>query len=226
MLLMVMRNAGLRLLLLMVLALSSARAETLSVVGDSLSAGYGVALEEAWPALVEARLQADGHGWRVINAGVSGDTTKGGLARLDWILRAKPDAVVVELGGNDGLRGLPVPGIEANLVAIIERLQAAEVQVLLVGVELPPNFGTEYTEAFTAMFPRVAKRCQVPLYPSLVTGVGGVPELNQADGIHPNAAGQVVIAERIYPFILAGLGLTEIPASDGADETEVIDGDP
>jgi acyl-CoA thioesterase I len=179
-----------------------ARSEGVVVaLGDSLTAGLGVAADEAFPARLEARLRAEGYAYRVVNAGVSGDTTAGGLRRVDWVLRSSPEVVIVALGANDGLRGQSPPATRANLEEIVTRLQAAGARVLLVGMRLPPNYGGEYTKEFEAVFPAVARGAKITLMPFLLDGVAGVPRLNQADGIHPTAAGQQVIADHIWPYL-------------------------
>ena len=170
-------------------------------LGDSLTAGLGVAADEAFPARLEARLRAEGYAYRVVNAGVSGDTTAGGLRRVDWVLRSSPDVVIVALGANDGLRGQRPPAMRANLEEIVARLQAAGARVLLAGMRLPPNYGGEYTKEFEAVFPAVARDAKITLMPFLLDGVAGVPRLNQADGIHPTVAGQQVIADHIWPYL-------------------------
>jgi acyl-CoA thioesterase I len=170
-------------------------------LGDSLTAGLGVAADEAFPARLEARLKTEGYAYRVVNAGVSGDTTAGGLRRVDWVLRARPDVVIVALGANDGLRGQDPRAMRANLDEIVARLQAAGARVLLVGMRLPPNYGGDYTKEFEAVFPAVARRAKVALVPFLLDGVAGVPRLNQADGIHPTAAGQQAIADHLWPYL-------------------------
>jgi len=167
-------------------------------LGDSLTAGLGVTAEEAYPALLEARLAREGFHYRVVNAGVSGDTTAGALRRLDWVLRARPVVVVVALGANDGLRGLPVTAMRDNLVAIVTRLRAAGARVLLAGMRLPPNYGADYTREFAEAFAAVARQTSVPLLPFLLDGVAGRAALNQPDGIHPNAAGQRMVAETVW----------------------------
>jgi acyl-CoA thioesterase I len=166
-------------------------------LGDSLTAGLGVAADEAYPALLEARLRREGLNYRVVNAGVSGDTTAGARRRLDWVLRARPAIVIVALGANDGLRGLPVSAMRDNLVAIVERLRAAGARVLLAGMRLPPNYGAAYTREFADTFGDVARRTSVVFLPFLLEGVAGDPALNQSDGIHPNAAGQRAVADTV-----------------------------
>ena len=181
----------------------TAGAPVVVFLGDSLSAGYELPADEAFPAVLGRRLASAGRAVRIVNAGVSGDTTAGGLARVDWVLRQNPDVFVLELGANDGLRGLDLAETEANLRAIAERARAAGARVLLCGMRLPPNYGAEYVEAFEAVFPRVAADLGLDLMPFLLEGVAGEPELNLADGIHPNAAGHAHLAERIHPFVEA-----------------------
>ena len=172
-------------------------------LGDSLTAGFGVAPEEAWPALVEARLRREGYPYRVVNAGVSGDTTAGGLRRVDWVLKNRPEVAVVALGANDGLRGLGTDAMQANLLAIVERLRGAGARVLVAGMQVPPNYGATYTRAFQAVFPEIARRTGSALMPFLLDGVAADPRMNLSDGIHPNAAGHRAIAERVWPHLVA-----------------------
>jgi acyl-CoA thioesterase-1 len=172
-------------------------------LGDSLTAGYGLPEADAYPALIAAALATEGRLVRVVNAGVSGDTSAGGLARLDWVLRLEPDVVVVELGPNDGLRGLPLEATEANLRRIVERARAAGARVLLAGMLIPPNYGPDYAGRFAAIYPRLAAELDVPLVPFLLEGVGGEPDLNLTDGIHPNAAGHRRMADNVLPYLRA-----------------------
>ncbi len=172
------------------------------VLGDSIAAGYGLAAERSFPARLESKLEAEGHRVKVINAGVSGDTTAGGRARLDWVLSNKPDVAIVELGGNDGLRGIPPATTKANLEAILARLKAAEVRVLLTGMLAPPNMGDGYANAFNALFPALARRYNVAFYPFLLDGVAAQPALNQPDGIHPNDQGVAVLVDRLAPYVV------------------------
>jgi acyl-CoA thioesterase-1 len=201
----VRRPLALAVVLSFLVALSAAAAtppaRVVVALGDSLTAGLGVAPDEAYPALLQARLRGEGFAYRVVNAGVSGDTSAGGLRRVDWVLRAHPELVIVALGANDGLRGLPVDALRANLEAIVGRLRAAGARVLLVGMRVPPNYGDEYARAFAAVYPAVARKTGVPLVPFLLDGVAGDPRLNQSDGIHPTAEGHRVIAERLWPSV-------------------------
>jgi len=166
-------------------------------LGDSITAGYGLAGEDAFPALVERSLEAEGLAIRMVNAGVSGDTTSGGLGRLDWLLRQEPYLIVVELGANDGLRGLPLEMIEKNLRQIITRCRESGARVLLTGMRIPPSYGPEYSEGFAAIFPRLADEMSVPLIPFLLEGVAGNPSLNLPDGIHPTAEGHAIVAATV-----------------------------
>jgi acyl-CoA thioesterase-1 len=179
-----------------------AQAPLVIFLGDSLTAGLGLEAAEAYPALVEQDLHRQGHPVRVLNAGVSGDTTAGGLSRLPWLLKQKPDVLVVGLGANDGLRGQPIEEIEKNLREIVRRGKQAGARVLLLGMEIPPNYGGDYAGRFAAIYPRIAKDLDVPLVPFLLEGVGGVPELNLGDGMHPNVRGQVKVAANVEPYLV------------------------
>jgi acyl-CoA thioesterase-1 len=178
-----------------------AETRTIVALGDSLTAGYGLPEEVGFPAQLDAYLRARGRDWRVVNAGVSGDTSAGGLARLDWALDDKPDLVIVELGANDGLRGLPAEAMEANLDRILSRLKAAGIGALLCGMRAPPNLGPDYATAFEAVFPRLAAKHWVPLYAFFLDGVAANPALNQPDGLHPTAEGVAEIVKRIGPVV-------------------------
>jgi acyl-CoA thioesterase-1 len=170
-------------------------------LGDSLTAGLGLAENEAYPAVLERELKEEGLQVRILNAGVSGDTTAGGLSRIGWLLGQKPDVVVVALGANDGLRALPVDQTGKNLREIIRRSQATGARVLLLGMKMPPNYGPEYTESFEGMYTAIAKDMSVPFVPFLLEGVGGDRSLNQADGIHPTAEGQEILAKNVRPYL-------------------------
>jgi len=198
---------GLLLCLLLFTAVPAARGAAgaplrITVLGDSLTAGLGLSASQAFPAQLQAALRARGFKVSVANAGVSGDTTAGGLARLDWTLAGKPQLVIVELGGNDALRALPPSEAFANLDAILTRLKKAKVQTLLAGMRAPRNLGREYYNSFYAIYPRLARKHRVPFYPFFLTGVIGNPALNQSDGIHPNAKGVTVIVRRILPLVI------------------------
>ncbi len=171
------------------------------ILGDSLTAGLGLAPEDAYPAQLQARV--DAAGWRIEIAamGVSGDTTAGGLRRLDWALDGDVRVLLVALGGNDALRGLPVEQMEDNLTRIIDRALDRGIRVLLAGMEAPPNFGAAYTSNFRDVFRTLAESRGVPLVPFLLEGVAGVPALNQADRIHPNEAGAARVAEHLWPSL-------------------------
>ena len=184
----------------------AAAAIRLLVLGDSLTAGYGLPAAEAFPVRLEESLRAKGRDVTVINAGVSGDTTAGGLARLDWALADKPDAVIVELGANDGLRGVNPAATKANLDAIVEHVLARGLPVLVAGMRAPPNLGRAYAKEFNALFPDVAGRHGALLYPFFLEGVAAVPRLNQADGIHPNPEGVSIVVGNILPKVEELLG--------------------
>jgi len=173
-------------------------AETLLIVGDSLSAAYGIPVETGWVALLQQQLAAGKPAWKIVNASISGDTTASALARMPQaVSRHQPDIVVLELGGNDGLRGLSLQAMRDNLAAMIELAQAQRAAILLIGVDLPPNYGPRYTEKFRAVYRSLAAEYGVALLPSLLDGVGTRAELMQADGIHPNGQAQAQIAARV-----------------------------
>ena len=175
-------------------------------LGDSLTAGYGLPEGEAFPARLEAWLGRRGIAAQVVNAGVSGDTTAGGLARLDWALADRPDLVILALGGNDALRGIDPAAVRANLDKMIREVAAAGAKVLLLGMLARPNWGEAYRSAFDRIFPDLARTYHVPLYPFFLEGVAMNPELNQADGLHPNARGVAVLVDRIGPVVAGVLG--------------------
>lgn len=184
-------------------AASAAAPRTLLFYGDSLTAGYGLDPDEAYPALIQQKADAAGLAWRVVNAGLSGETTAGGLRRLDWILRQPVDIFVIELGGNDGLRGLEPDVTRANLEKMIERIRAKNprVTVVLAGMQIPTNMGPAYAQAFAKIYPALAEAQRTVLIPFLLENVGGIPELNQPDGIHPTAAGHRMVAETVWKTI-------------------------
>jgi acyl-CoA thioesterase-1 len=168
------------------------------VLGDSLTAGLGLEPDQAYPALLQKRLDAAGLKYEVVNAGVSGDTSAGGLRRSDWALDGDVRVLIVALGGNDALRGLPVEQLRQNLTTIVERAKARRVTVILAGMEAPPNFGAAYTAAFRQTYHEVAAEHGAVLIPFLLDGVAGLPEMNQGDGIHPTAAGAEKIADTVW----------------------------
>jgi acyl-CoA thioesterase-1 len=180
-------------------------------LGDSLTAGYGLATEQAYPSLLEAQLRSAGYNATVVNAGVSADTSAGGLRRVDWALDADVRIMIVALGGNDALRGLSVDELRQNLASIIERAQAKGVAVILAGMEAPPNLGPAYTRAFRQVYRDLADRYRVPLLPFLLDGVAGRFDLNQADGIHPNAAGAAIVAQNLWPFVEKAVRTAVVP---------------
>lgn len=173
----------------------------LVIIGDSLSEGYGVEREQAYPALLQKKIQASGRHWSVVNSGISGSTTASAPQRVTWALKQKPDLLILALGANDGLRGAPIKSIEGHLNQALDAAQKAKVLVVLVGMKVPPNYGKPYGKEFDALFPRLAKRYKVPFIPFLLEGVAGKPELNQADGIHPNEKGHAILAETVFKAI-------------------------
>jgi acyl-CoA thioesterase-1 len=170
-------------------------------LGDSLTAGYGLGQEEAFPALVGEMLARSGHPVRIVNAGVSGDTTADGLARLDWLLKQQPRVLVVGLGANDAFRGQDPAEAEGNLRDIVSRAKAAGARVLLLGMKIPPSYGQMFSRGYGEIYENVAKEQKVPIVPFLLEGVGGHADLNQDDGIHPNAQGEKILAENVAPYL-------------------------
>jgi acyl-CoA thioesterase-1 len=191
-------SAGLGLLLLS----QGAMAGTVLVVGDSISAAFGLDTRAGWVSKLEQRLRQEGHTDKVVNASISGDTSAGGRARLPALLAEhKPELVIIELGGNDGLRGQQPAQLQQNLASMIDQSRAAGARVLLLGMRIPPNYGPRYTKAFEEAFSTVADQKKVPFVPFFLEGVGGVPELMQADGIHPAAAAQDKLLENVWPAL-------------------------
>ena len=179
------------------------RSQTVMVLGDSLAAGFGVDPEEAFPAVLQRRAEESGLPVRIINGGVSGDTTAGGLRRLDWLLKTPVDVLFLELGGNDGLRGLPIESTRSNLTAIIQRTRTRhpKAEIVVAGMQMPPNVGSDYADRFQALFPEVARGQKASLIPFLLEGVGGIPELNLPDQIHPTPKGHRMIASNAWPVL-------------------------
>jgi len=175
---------------------------TILVLGDSLSAALGIRPEQGWVALLAQRLQAQGYGYQIVNASVSGETTSGGLERLPRALQLhQPGTVILELGANDGLRGLPVSETRENLAHMVRLSQAAGAQVLLVGMRIPPNYGSRYTEQFARMFPELANQYHLPLVPFLLEKVALDPTRMQQDGMHPNARGEPPVLDTLWPYL-------------------------
>lgn len=171
--------------------------------GNSLTAGYGIDADDSFAGLTEKRIDSLGLNFKVINGGLSGETTAGGLSRLDWFLEEKPEIFILELGGNDGLRGIELSETKKNLIAIIKKVQTKfpETKIILAGMQIPPNMGQEYAKEFSEIYPAVAKETNVTLIPFLLENVGGVPELNLPDGIHPTGEGHQLVFETVWPFI-------------------------
>lgn len=168
--------------------------------GNSITAGYQLDVEDAFPALIQARIDSLGYAYQVVNAGLSGETTAGGLNRIDWVLRTVPDIFVLELGANDGLRGLDLDETKKNLLGIIEKVKAAnpEVQIVLAGMQVPPNLGSDYTTKFNRIFPEVARETGALLIPFILEGVAGEADLNLPDGIHPTEEGHEIVAGTVW----------------------------
>jgi len=188
------------------LSCAIAKPTEILVFGDSIAAGFGLPQQEAFPARLEAKLRADGLSVHVINAGVSGDTTADGLARLDWSLAEKPDLVILELGANDALRGLDPAAVRANLDKLIGKIEASGAKLLLTGMQAPANWGEQYQQAFNGIYPELAEAHGIPLYPFVLDGVALDPKLNQPDGLHPNERGVAIIVEHIAPYVARLMG--------------------
>jgi acyl-CoA thioesterase-1 len=181
--------------------------KTILFFGNSLTAGYGIDPEESFAGRIQTRLDSLKKEFRVINGGLSGETTAGGLSRLDWFLEEEPYLFVLELGGNDGLRGIALTETKKNLLAIVDKVQAKypNTKIILAGMQIPPNMGQEYTEEFKAIYPAVAKEKDIELIPFLLEGVAGNPDLNLPDGIHPTAEGHRLVMETLWPYISKAL---------------------
>ncbi len=177
--------------------------KTVVILGDSLAAGYGLDPEDSFPAVLQKKIDDAGLPCAIVNAGVSGDTTAGGLRRVDWLMKRPVDVLVVELGGNDGLRGIPVEATRTNIQGIIDRARAKNprVEIIIAGMIMPPSMGADYETAFKRIFPEVAQTNRASLVPFLLEGVGGRPELNQPDGIHPTAEGAKIVAENVWKIL-------------------------
>lgn len=190
------------IVLFFTLAFTSGK-KTILFYGDSLTAGYGLSKEQAFPAVIDRKLNSNADQYKIINAGLSGETTAGGLNRLDWILKEPVDIFILELGANDGLRGLPLSQTESNLQQIIDKVKEKNpnVEVIIAGMMVPPNLGEDYTENFRSIFPRIAKKNNAALIPFLLQGVAGDENLNLADGIHPNVEGHKIVANNVLEVI-------------------------
>ena len=175
---------------------------TIVAVGDSLTAGYGLNEADAYPAQLEKKLRAAGYRWRVVNAGISGETSSGALSRVAWVLKLKPDIVILETGANDGLRGIDPQVTKKNIAEIVRILKEQQVTVILAGMRMVTSMGREYTSAFAAIYPELAKQYGLILIPFFLQGVAGDPGLNQSDGLHPVAGGYRIITDMIYPYVL------------------------
>jgi acyl-CoA thioesterase I len=185
---------------------AAGRVPEIVVFGDSLAAGYGLPESAGFPARLEARLKAEGIDVRVVDAGRSGDTTAGGLARLDWTLADKPALVILELGANDALRGIDPRLVRANLDAMMTKIQASGAKLLLAGMKAPTNWGEAYGHAFERIYPELAQAHGVALYPFFLDGAAMDPQLNQPDGLHPNQRGVEIVVERILPYVARLIG--------------------
>jgi acyl-CoA thioesterase-1 len=183
------------------------------VLGDSLTAGLGLPIDQAYPSLLQQRLKAEGFDFEVVNAGVSGDTSAGGLSRLDWALQGDVRVLIVALGGNDALRGLSPSQLQHNLGEIIERAETRRIRVILAGMESPPNWGRDYNVSFHKVYPALARQYRVPLVPFLLAGVAGTDALNQPDGIHPTAAGARIVADNVWAVLKPALQENGRPGS-------------
>ena len=180
-------------------------AGTIIALGDSLTAGLGVAEEEAYPALLEKKLQQKGFNWRVINGGISGETSSGALSRINWIIAQQPDIVILETGANDGMRGIPIKVIRENIRQAVHLLKAAGIEVVLAGMQMLQNLGPDYTRQFAALYPEVAEKQEVILIPFFLEQVAGDPSLNLPDTIHPTPEGHRIVAQTVYPFVVKAI---------------------
>jgi acyl-CoA thioesterase-1 len=180
-------------------------AGTIVAMGDSLTEGYGVAEDQAYPALLEAQLAARGYPYRVVNAGVSGETSSGALSRIEWVLTLKPDLIILETGANDGLRGLDPELTRKNIEKIVEIVHARKIPLILAGMRMFRNLGLSYTDAFDRIYPQIAKKYDLILIPFFLDKVAGIPHLNQADTIHPRAEGYQIVVQTLLPYVIQAL---------------------
>jgi acyl-CoA thioesterase-1 len=180
------------------------------ILGDSLTEGYGVSESEAYPSLLEEKLNIgtinnNDNYYQVINGGISGSTTSGGVSRIEWFLKSNPNFLILALGGNDGLRGIPIEKIKINLTKVVIAAKSNNIPILLAGMKIPPNYSFAYSQAFSALFPQISEEHNIPLIPFLLKDVGGDPEMNLPDRIHPNSNGHIVIAETVYQYLIKEL---------------------
>ncbi len=200
------------ILLLTLLIAATARPPRLLILGDSLTEGYGVEPEQAYPALLDSLMQARFPGAKVIGGGVSGATSAGAIRRLEWYARSRPEWVMLALGSNDGLRGIPIEETRKNLDSTIRFCQKRGWKVILAGLKVPPNYGAEYASAFTGIFDSLASQYGLPYFPFLLDGVAGNPKMNQGDGIHPNVPGHALMAKQLFQFLIPLPGFFAAPA--------------
>lgn len=193
------------LLALVTLVAAQTPTKKLVIIGDSLTEGYGVSREKAYPTLLQKHIDQAGKAWRVIGSGISGSTSASAVSRIQWHIKDKPNMLILALGANDGLRGLSPNEMEKNLGAAIELAKKENITVILAGMKMPPNYGAEYTKNYEAVFPRLAKRHHIKLIPFLLENVGGQSKLNLADGIHPNEGGHEIIAKTVFNAIKGSL---------------------
>ena len=198
-----LKQVGLIVCLLIGLTAAAPEPKNILFLGDSITAGYGLEPSQAYPALIQEKIDAKKWPFRTVNAGQSGDTSAGGLNRMDWLLRSRVDVLVLELGGNDGLRGLPPETTRQNLQAIIERTRKKypQVKIILAGMKVPPNMGADYAKKFTIIYPDLAKKHDTLLIPFVLENVGGIRELNLPDGIHPTAKGHEIVAANVWKVL-------------------------
>lgn len=191
------------MLLALSLTAAAVQAKTLLILGDSLSAGYGLSQQQSWVHLLQQKLDQQKSGWTLVNASISGETSGGGLARLPALLQQhKPHYVLIELGANDGLRGFPVPQLETNLNAIVQHIKQQQHKAVLMQIRIPPNYGPRYSKLFTDLYPKIAKEQQIPLWPFFMETIALKQQWMQADGLHPNLEAQPVIADLMLPLVL------------------------
>ena len=190
------------MLLVLCFTAAAVQAKTLLILGDSLSAGYGLSQQQSWVHLLQLKLKEQNTGWTLVNASISGETSGGGLARLPALLEQhKPDYVLIELGANDGLRGFPIPQLEANLNAMVQQIKQQQSKAVLMQIRIPPNYGPRYTKLFTELYPKIAEQQQIPLWPFFMETIALKQQWMQADGLHPNLEAQPVITDLMLPLV-------------------------